>query len=149
MKGFPDLPPIWFAAALGMIIAISWALPEFSIQFPLQSALGWTCLGAGLGLIFWAAFWFFRKGTTIEPHHQATELLVEGPFRISRNPIYLGLGIILLGSIIGRGAWLAIPVLFAFVLVIHKRFVLPEEQGLRDVFGVDAEKYITKTRRWL
>lgn len=149
MKGFPDLPPIWFAGAWGLVWGIARLFPNSLIELPAQTALGWGFTLTGLGLIAWSAFWFWKKRTTIEPHHQATSLLVEGPFRISRNPIYLGFAIILVGAIVSRGAWLSFPVLVGFVFIIQSRFIAQEEAGLKQVFGEEADAYLAKTRRWI
>ncbi len=149
MKGFPDLPPIWFAASWLLILIVGRLTPDWATPIGGHVSLGWGFTLTGLSLILWAAFWFWRKRTTIEPHHKATTLLVEGPYRISRNPIYLGLAVILAGSIIGRGIWFGIPVLIGFIAIIQKRFVVPEEAGLREVFGAEADAYLAKTRAWI
>ena len=111
--------------------------------------LSWGLICVGLGLIGWAAFWFWRRKTTIEPHHAPGTLIVEGPFRLSRNPIYLAMVIILMGAIFGRGQPLSLILIPTFVVILHVRFVLPEEAGLRKAFGEAAEAYISATRRWL
>ena len=105
-------------------------------------------LGA-LVLIVWCATFFRRKKTTIDPHQKPTTLIVEGPYRLSRNPIYLAM-------VFGAGGfaiWLGsvgavVPVVLLFI-GLHRLFVLPEEQGLMDAFGDEAKDYISQTRRWL
>lgn len=149
MKGFPDLPPIWLALALTAIWLLDRFLLIFQFHFIGQAVLGWMFLGIAFGLIGWSGIWFRRKRTTIEPHHLATELLVEGPFRISRNPIYLSLVLITLGVAIGRGVLLGLPIAALLAWVIHKRFILAEEAGLVEVFGDKAHQYFAKTRRWI
>ncbi len=104
---------------------------------------------AGLALIGWAALWFWRKKTTIEPHHAPTALIVEGPYRLSRNPIYLGLLAILTGAVVWLGTLSAVPVPVAFAAILSRRFIEPEEATLRRAFGSEAERYLTATRRWL
>jgi hypothetical protein len=102
MKGFPDLPPLWLILFLGLNWAFAQVLPGLAVSGAMGVA-SWALIVAGLSLIVWAAVWFWRRKTTIEPHHDPQALIVEGPFRVSRNPIYLGLLIILLGSVVGRG----------------------------------------------
>ena len=148
MKGFPDLPPIWLVFFLLLNWAVAWALPGFRVG-TFTNALSWGLIVIGLALIGWAAFWFWRRKTTIEPHHAPGTLIVEGPFRISRNPIYLAMVIILMGAIFGRGQPLTLILIPTFVVILHVRFVLPEEAGLRKAFGDAAEAYIKATRRWL
>lgn len=149
MKGFPDLPPLWFL----LCIAIAWflanQLPLLRIFGPVAQLLGVALALAGLALILWAALWFYRKRTTIEPHHNPSALIVEGPYRLSRNPIYLGLLSILTGTVLWLGTLSALPVPFAFAAILLRRFILPEEAALRRAFGPDAEHYFITTRRWL
>lgn len=148
MKNFPDLPPVWTVGAIGTIHLLNWIAPYFLFNFPVP----WVAYGIqaiGVGLILWAALWFFRKKTTIEPHHSATTLLVEGPFKISRNPIYLGLVSICFGSVLNAGNLLGFLPFMVLIWALHKRFVIPEEQGLLETFGKEAEDYIAATKRWL
>ncbi|MDA8746732.1 isoprenylcysteine carboxylmethyltransferase family protein [Litoreibacter sp.] len=148
MKGFPDLPPIW----LVVFLVLNWAIASILPGFPVGAftiTLSWALIGIGLVLIAWSAFWFWRRKTTIEPHHKPAKLIKEGPFRLSRNPIYLAMSIILLGAIFGNGQPIGLVLLPIFVLIISMRFVIPEEDMLRDAFGAEGDAYIKATRRWL
>ncbi len=148
MKGFPDLPPLW----LVLFLVLNWAIAAYVPGFPVGSftnALSWGLILIGLALIGWAAFWFWRRKTTIEPHHAPGTLIVEGPFRLSRNPIYLAMVIILLGAVFGRGQPICLFLMPIFVTVLKMRFVIPEEEALVARFGAEAEAYIKATRRWL
>jgi len=131
---------IWGVAALfpGVAYSADWL-----------NVISWGFVILGIFLILWAATWFFRKKTTIEPHHTPTKLLVQGPFRFSRNPIYLGFVLIAAGSAIGRGNPLAFIAVAGLYYVLHTRFVLPEEKGLLAHLGDDAKEYVSKTRRWI
>lgn len=146
MKGFPDLPPLWLAgfALLGWALARILPLASFSVPY-----LGSLLFAAGAALIVWAVIWFVRRKTPVEPHHTPKVLLAEGPFAISRNPIYLGMVLILTGLCIGWGAVSALIVIPAFIAVIQRRFVLKEEAVMRATFGAEADAYFTRTRRWI
>lgn len=115
---------------------------------PLRS-LGAVVAVAGFALIAWSAFWFWRKRTTIEPHHAPGTLIVEGPYRLGRNPIYLGMVAILTGQVIWLGALspVALPLLLLWVLT--ERFAKPEERAMLAAFGAEARAYLAATRRWL
>ena len=147
MKGFPDLPPIWLVGFLLLNWIISRVIPG-NPSAPVLVLVGWGLVGLGLVLIVWAALWFWRKKTTIEPHHAPGTLIVEGPYRLSRNPIYLGMLVILLGAVIGRGQPVALILVPLFFGVLTRRFVLPEEAGLKAAFGPEADRYLRATRRW-
>jgi len=149
MKGFPDLPPIWMALALGVAWLIATYLPLVRLFGPVWQAAGLLLALAGIALILWSALWFWRKRTTIEPHHEPAALIVEGPYRLSRNPIYLGMLAIVAGAVVWLGALSAVPVPFAFAAVLMRRFIEPEEVALRRAFGAEAQAYLARTRRWL
>lgn len=147
MKNFPDLPPIWTAGAIALMFGLNRAVPYFMFDFP-NIWVGFGFMALGVGLILWSAWWFYRKKTTIEPHHQASTLLIEGPFKLTRNPIYVGMVIFCFGVVMYIGNPLAFLPWFALILILHKRFVIPEENGLLEAFGKQAEAYIAATRRW-
>jgi protein-S-isoprenylcysteine O-methyltransferase Ste14 len=147
MRIIPDHPPVWTLLAIVAVITGSWLMPEFLYDF--QSRwVGTAGMGAGLGLIAWSAFWFRRTKTTIDPHETPTTLLIEGPYRVSRNPIYLGMVVICLGVVIYVGNPLGVLPAILLIWVLHDRFVLPEEQGLIEVFGDKGKAYVAETRRW-
>ena len=149
MKHFPDLPPVWTLSA----IVFSWVLAQLMPLATVQSVglrwLGLIWIGMGLLLIFWSAIWFRRKNTTIEPHHTPTVLIVEGPYRLTRNPIYLAMVVGAAGFALWTGALSAILPVAALVVILQNRFVLPEEARLRVQYGAGAEEYFSKTRRWV
>lgn len=103
----------------------------------------------GLCVIGWSAHWFWRKKTTIEPHHTPGTLIVEGPYRLSRNPIYLGMVLILAGQVIWQGALLPLILPPILLMVLTKRFAEPEEASLLDAFGEEGRAYLMATRRWI
>jgi protein-S-isoprenylcysteine O-methyltransferase Ste14 len=144
VKGFPDLPPIW---AVGAALA-SWLLATYLPVVAYPTGVGRFFILAGLGLILWAAWWFRRKATPIEPRAEPRTLIVEGPYRINRNPIYTGLILMVGGYAIGLGAVSALLPALVLPVVIHRRFVLREEAALRAAFGPEAEAYFRATRRW-
>jgi protein-S-isoprenylcysteine O-methyltransferase Ste14 len=105
------------------------------------------------GLLFAiSAFLAFQKAhTTVSPVaiDQASSLVTSGPFAISRNPMYLGLALVLLGWAIGLGAATALagPVLFVIFVTIFQ--IGPEERVLREKFGDAYADYCKRVRRWI
>lgn len=149
LKGFPDLPPVWLLAFMALAWIFDRALPLIRAFGPVYSFVGGLLMLAALALIGWSAWWFWHKKTTIEPHHTPTSLIVEGPYRLSRNPIYLALLVLLTGYVLRLGALSPVVLPFAFYMILTRRFIEPEEAGLRRLFGVEAEAYLDRTRRWL
>jgi protein-S-isoprenylcysteine O-methyltransferase Ste14 len=134
-------------------MAAAWAidrgLPLVEAFGPVYRVAGGLLMLAALGLIAWSALWFWRKKTTIEPHHTPTALIVEGPYRLSRNPIYLALLALLAGYVLRLGSLGPVILPFAYYIVLTRRFIEPEEAGLRRLFGAEAHAYLENTRRWL
>ena len=146
------LPPVVFGAALLLALILEWILPLGLLPRPLATAT----LLPGLGLIVvglmvggWGFRTFRREGTNVNPHRSALHLVETGPFRYMRNPMYLGMVLMILG--IGLAASLDWAVLFVPVVwaMLHYGVVLREEAYLRRKFGAPYEAWIGRTRRWI
>ena len=88
-------------------------------------------------------------GTAIHPLARSSFLVRSGPFRFSRNPIYLGMVLILSGAALALGSatpWLIIPV---FIGVLAQQVIAGEERKLTAEFGAEYLEYCTRVRRWL
>ncbi|MEO3429204.1 isoprenylcysteine carboxylmethyltransferase family protein [Pelagibius sp. CAU 1746] len=145
-------PPLIYLAGLVLGRGADWlldlpALPERSAGGGLW--LGLAFGGLGLLLILWAGGRFFRAGTPLPPHRPATALVTEGPYRRSRNPIYLGLALIYLGVVCATAS-LGILVSFPLVILVMEFGVIRrEERYLERRFGRDYLDYKARVRRWL
>jgi len=98
---------------------------------------------------FWGAVQFRRHDTTIIPFEQSTALIAEGPYRYSRNPLYLSMTLILVGLWILLGSLSPAVVVPLFVWWISSRFIANEERHLEAQFGRTYLEYKTKVKRWL
>ncbi|WP_435771865.1 methyltransferase family protein [Nocardioides sp. SYSU DS0651] len=106
---------------------------------------------AAVGLDVSAMAAFRRHRTTVNPLDpaQASSIVAEGPFRFTRNPMYVGMAGLLTAHALARGGvWTFLPVL-AFVAVIDRVQIAAEESALREKFGADYDDYCRSTRRWL
>ncbi|SMX50390.1 methyltransferase family protein [Maliponia aquimaris] len=145
-----DMPPVWLAGAL----ALAWVQKTrygFGLGFgPVWAdLLGGLLVGGGLILLALAIYEMRRHRTTVVPHMEADRLVTSGIFKRTRNPIYLGDSMILLGMILYWDAVLALALVPVFVWVIEKRFIEPEEARLRRKFVAEFARYSQQTRRWL
>ena len=97
----------------------------------------------------WSILLFKKRGTPIDPYGRPTALVVTGPFRLSRSPMYLGLTTVLLGIAIYVGTlpWFLAPL--AFALTMHVAFIPREERNLERQFGQEYLDYKNRVRRWL
>jgi len=110
---------------------------------------GIVLMALALGLILWAALLFRRAGTNIRPYLPSTALVLDGPYRFTRNPMYLGMAGTLLGAAVFLGSLTPLIVIPAFMALIAERFIVPEEAKLEAAFGRDYVDYKARVRRWL
>jgi len=141
-----DYPPIWL---LGFV-ALAYGQ---SVLVPLPSGFGYwpgTVLAVlGVALMALALPHFLRARTTFVPHRAPSALITGGLYRLSRNPIYLGDVLVLVGLICRWGAWPSLVLVPLFMAVITRRFILPEEARLRAAFGAEFDDFAARVRRWI
>jgi protein-S-isoprenylcysteine O-methyltransferase Ste14 len=143
-------PPVWTLIYAVVAGAASAAFAWRSLIDLRILPLGVALLMLGFGLSFWA-FWLFRSaGTELDPTSATNRVLVvRGPYRFTRNPMYLGLLLFTLGLAFCVGAlpMLAVPPLvFATANRAHIPF---EEAKMRRQFGAAFDDYAARVRRWL
>ncbi len=143
------LPPVYFLGALLGMTALHFTLPIAKLIHPPYSYLGVLLVGFGLWIAIWAARLFSRAGTPIKPFEQSKHLVTSGPYRFTRNPMYLGMVAVLIGVglFFGTlGPFLLIP---AFLYVIQRYFVRPEEVFMEMLFGEDYRRFRSQVKRWI
>lgn len=158
-QGAPDTarvvapPPLLFAGFLALGLVLDWALP--GRLWPADPGWPWRWLVAavpigGAVLLALAAERSFRAvGTDVRPWRPSTALARSGPYRFTRNPMYLGLVLLLVGIAVGSdGPWLLLqaPLL---ALVLQQGVIVREEAYLERKFGKDYQRYREQVRRWL
>lgn len=143
------LPPVWCTLAFAVMLGLDHTVPLVEVVPVEWRWLAVPAMILGLTLAAWAMALFVRAGTPVKPFAEAKGFVRNGPYRFSRNPMYLGLLLLLIGAAIGFGSltpWLVLP---AFVFVINRRFIEPEEAMLEKQFGEDYRRYRASVRRWL
>jgi protein-S-isoprenylcysteine O-methyltransferase Ste14 len=148
MLRFP--PPVWALAYVLLALAISWQLGWPTMPgFPLP-LLGLVLATIPWILPVWAVMVFRREGTEINPTSPTNrKLITVGPYRYTRNPMYLGLIIVTLGIAVLVGSWpmfLAPIAVFATANWVHIPF---EEAKMRRQFGLTYDDYVGRVRRWV
>jgi len=144
-----DLPPVW----LLLFVIIAWAMarllptPQF---FPeVFSWVGGALVLAGLLISLWAVTTMMRARTTPIPRRDPKTIVTSGPFAFSRNPIYLGDAMLLLGVVLWLQSWIALILVPIFIMLIERRYIIDEEKRLTSQFKQEFLAYCGKTRRWI
>ena len=143
-------PPVWSFAYVLIAAAFSYLTGWPRIPGLPLVALAVLLIIAGISLSAAGAVLFRREGTEINPVSAPNRKLVtSGPYRFTRNPMYLGLVLITLGIAFWVGAWpmfLAPIATFATANWVHIPF---EEAKMRRQFGAEFDAYVSRVRRWI
>lgn len=145
-------PPLLFVVPL--LLGLRWErthplhLLPASLVLPARvTGAALTLFGAVLALS--AIALFIHRRTTIVPHHRSRTLITTGPFRLTRNPMYVALACIFAGvCLFSNAAWplmfIALPLFYVHAITIPR-----EERLLREAFGAEYDDYASRVQRWL
>jgi len=141
-------PPLIFLA----VFALGWLLARFVVpplDVPHGVAIGAVLFVAGLALMIWAAATMTRARTTFNPYGSSTAIVTTGPFRWTRNPIYVADAVVYAGMALLLHAVAALLLLPLALIVITLGVVRREERYLERKFGASYLAYRRRVRRWL
>lgn len=145
-------PPFYYLIGLIVGFVIQHFYPVYLARpghRAIMYTLGVIWILLGLLLLIWAMMTFRRAGTSPIPHVPTATLTAAGPYRWTRNPMYLAMGLISVGiSLAGNALW---PLLFVLVvLVLIDRLVIRKEERYLDAkFGDAYRQYKSRVRRWV
>lgn len=142
-------PPLIFLAGLAAGFGLEALLPGGLLPAAARWVAGGAALLAGLALqtSFMAAFG--RAGTSVEPWKPTTAIVTTGPYRLTRNPAYLGMALIYVGiALLSDAPWVLLP-LPLVLAVIDRAVIAREERYLERKFGAGYLDYKARVRRWL
>lgn len=142
-------PPRIFITALALGFGLELLLPTTFVHGMPRFAFGAALLAAGIWLVATAMRQQRAAGTNIETHRPTETIVSDGLYRLSRNPIYIGLfGIYLSCAVLGDSLWVLALVL-PLLAVMHYGVIAREERYLEGKFGETYTRYRSKVRRWL
>lgn len=144
-----DVPPLWLLVALLLQLGLHTMAPGGRWLAPPWTHWGWLGIVGGVALTGGSVRRFLRAGTGLRPFMPATTLVVNGAYRWTRNPMYVGLLLVTVGAAVCFGTWSPAGVPPLFLLFLDRRFVAGEEAFLRARFGQDFDAYCRRVRRWL
>ncbi len=142
-------PPIWLLLGLIAIWLLQKYLPIIQYDSNLLTVAGVVLMVLGAVLDIWSAGLFTRAKTPLIPFTQSSAVVSSGPYRFTRNPMYLGMALILLGAVFFFGAVSGSIIVPLFMLVIQKRFIEGEERHMEALLGEEYLIYKQRVRRWL
>lgn len=151
MSGAPVVPPL---LVLATAAGTAWFLdrifgPSITAQGSVLWGTGVAALGAAVAVTGVIAF--RRAQTTVDPirPERATSLVATGIYRVTRNPMYLGFVLMLLGWVIALASLSGVLVTSAFFVYLDRVQIPPEEAALRARFGAVYDAYVSRVRRWV
>lgn len=144
------LPPALYLAALGLGVVLHWLVPlGFAEGSTARLILGVAAAGAGLAIIRAAFSVFKRIGQDPNPRTSTPIVTRDGPYRFTRNPMYLGLSLILLGLGVALANGWVVMMLVPTLAIMHYGVILPEERYLEEKFGEEYARFRSSVRRWI
>ena len=142
-------PPVIYLLFVGLAWGLDALLPVPLPDNGWTRWIGWGLIDAGLLLMLWSALQMIRQRTTVNPYGTPAKLLEEGPFRFSRNPIYLADTLVYAGIALLLASlwpWLLLPALIVFM---DRTVIRHEEALLSELFGDAYRAYRARVRRWI
>ena len=147
--GVAVLPPLLYGAACIVVLSLHWLwpMPLFGHAVALWSGLSLIVFAVAIAI--WGRRTMHAVGTNINPLRPTTVVVTTGPFRFSRNPLYLALTLLYLGLTFVFNTWWGIIVLIPLCIIMHRGVVLREERYLEQKFGETYRRYRSSVRRYL
>jgi len=142
-------PPAWLLLALLAIYLLHRFLPIAGLLTPPFNRLGLLIMIPGILILLQSGALFIKAKTGLLPFSEATTLVTRGLYRFTRNPMYLGMVLFLLGVAIYLGSLSALIPVAAFAWIIDRQFIRNEEIFLTGIFGDEFREYKKRVRRWI
>jgi protein-S-isoprenylcysteine O-methyltransferase Ste14 len=141
-------PPVFLLMALLLMLILNWIVPTANLLFPPWNLLGIPLIGLGIMFNLLADRQFHNHQTTVKPGELSSWLIQDGVFKYSRNPMYTGMVLVLLGFASILGSWASFLVVPVFVIFLYYRFISLEEHMLEEQFGEEWREYQQDIPRW-
>jgi protein-S-isoprenylcysteine O-methyltransferase Ste14 len=142
-------PPLLALILLALVFVLARLVPLPLAVPPILQASGFLLAMLGLLLGLGALIAFRRTRSTSAPHRAAGKLITAGPYRFSRNPVYLGFVFMLIGLPLDAGTYWGILLAPIMVYLFNRLIIEPEEEYLTQKYGETYRSYRAKVRRWI
>jgi protein-S-isoprenylcysteine O-methyltransferase Ste14 len=142
-------PPLFYVAAMTAGVLLNREMPLPIGGGAIRVAAAWALVAAFAALLASSFQTFWSRHTSVVPVRPATTLVIAGPYRFTRNPMYVGMALLTAGMGLWRDTWWVFVLLIPVVLVIDRYVIAREERYLRRRFGSAYDDYTRRVRRWL
>ena len=143
-------PLVYLGAVILGIVVHAFVVPlPVALSTGLRIALGMVAAVLGLALMGGAIGLFRRTGQSPEPWKSTPEIISTGVYRITRNPMYVGMALLQIAIGVGLGNWWIVILVPAVLAIVHATAVRHEELYLEAKFADEYRQYKTTVRRWL
>lgn len=146
------IPPLALFVVFGLTIwAVGTYFPAANIALPGSQTIAFVSFLLGLGIVSAGVFEFRRRKTTMSPFspERTASVVSSGIYRWSRNPMYLGMALVLFGLAVWRSSVPGFVVALLFCAYMTRFQIRPEERMLLKLFGAEYSAYLTRVRRWI
>lgn len=141
-------PPLVYLAGFGGGLLFDRLVPGYELPGGVLQIVGLVLLPAGVLLLAWAVVTMRRARTTVSPYKPSSAIVRSGPYRFTRNPIYLADAILYVGLALAFRSGAALVLLPVVLAVIRYGVIAREERYLERVFGDPYRAYEAEVRRW-
>lgn len=142
-------PPLIYLAGVVIGLLLPRPIPGPILPAGLAGSLGAVLIATAVGVSLWGVREMRRAGTAVNPRVPTTSLVTTGPFRLSRNPLYVSLTLCYLGIAIAAQSVWALALLPVVLAVMHYGVIHREERYLEGRFGAEYARYRARVRRWM
>ncbi len=142
------LPPFLFFGLAGLAFLMAYLIPAPALP-PALNPVGIAIAVAGIAINLASVWRFSREKTNLLTFNEPGKLVVRDAFRFTRNPMYLGMVLALLGFALWLGSAAALVAPLGFFIACNFWYIPFEEQAMKVQFGTQYHEYCKKTRRWI
>jgi len=142
-------PPLLFGAALVAVLVLRWLWPTPMLGHATIRWLGLALVLLALAILIPGRRALQAAGTNVNPSLPTTAIVASGPYRFSRNPLYVGLTLLYCGLTLALNTWWGFVLLVPVLVALHRGVVLREERYLQQKFGETYREYCSRVGRYL
>lgn len=138
-------PPLIY----GVCFLIGWLTHRWLPPIVIPMWIGFALIAVGLAIAMWAIVLMHYAGTHVDPYAPTTAIVTRGPYRVSRNPIYIALTLVYAGFALALQFTTALLLLPVALVILTRGVIAREERYLAAKFGDAYRDYCSRVRRWL